>query len=67
MRFRRQSYINWAFIFLFKYTDVWTFDADLILLLQPVVRLYSVPANAFTGEEEDDAEAIEEADDDSEN
>ena len=32
-----------------------------------MVRLYSVPANAFTGEEEDDAEAIKEADDDSEN
>lgn len=46
---------------------VWDSDADRTSSLQPMVRLYSVPFNAFTGEDEDEAEAIEEADEESGN
>ena len=37
---------------IFSLTDKYSFS-------QPVIRLYSVPLNAFTGEEEEEAEAEE--------
>lgn len=66
MDFIRQPYVRFAFMFI-PSVHVWDSDADRISLLQPMVRLYSVPFNAFTGEDEDEAEAIEEADEESGN
>ena len=44
--------LSFACSCIFSLTDKYSFS-------QPVIRLYSVPLNAFTGEEEEEAEAEE--------